>query len=613
MCGIVGIISDAPAIRPCVEALKRLEYRGYDSFGLAYLDEDRICTRKDVGSVSENDSKGFFNGLPDAARAIAHTRWATHGGVTAANAHPHLSNDGKFAVVHNGVIENHVELKAELVKQGFCFRSETDTEVVAHLLQSLYSPDRGVFDAVARMVGRIQGEYALVILTTLDPDTLYCVKHKSPLAYTVADGTLVVASDQRALAPFNRDVVFLEDGDLLVFCADKGKSRCLSLAAGAGLTPVERKAIRIDWREDELGKAGFPHYMLKEINEIPVAVKSAMAIREEVIEAIVEECLGRRTIMTGAGSAYYVSMIGQYYFADLAKKYVITHPSDELSNLCAFEAGDHLLAISQSGETFDTLESVRQALSVGAKVSSVNNVYGSTMQRLATIPVFQGAGTEICVLSTKSIVSQAVILLRIAARLGLRTGKLDAAAHGEVMKALDEFPAVASALIEDSSHHISSMAMEHASIDNWFFIGRGVYYPVAMESALKFKEVSYHHAEGMPAGFFKHGTISLIDDGFYTMVFLPDRKLEGELFSLTASNVSEIRARNGRVVGIGHEAAEGIKALGLHGYVQIPRTNRHTGPLLHLIVGELMAYYCARSLGRSIDKPRALAKSVTVR
>lgn len=332
-----------------------------------------------------------------------------------------------------------------------------------------------------------------------------------------------------------------------------------------------------------------------------------------MIEKIAKDAAKKDLSITGAGSAFYVSQIGQYYFAQLADTYARVHPSDEILSLVSYGPKDHLIAVSQSGETFDTLEVMKSALDMGSIVTSINNVYGSSCQRLATYPVFQGAGMEVCVLSTKSIISQSLILYRIAKALGKKNGRISPSEAAKLTQDEKKFRKVMNNFFDLVENKVKQTAGWNRNIDNWFFIGRNVHYPVAMESALKFKEVSYRHAEGMSAGFFKHGTISLIDERFYTIAFLPNKKNDESGFRFTVSNISEIKARGGHVIGIGHDPDISADVGSLYDYIALPTINRFLDPILELIVGQMLGYYCAAALGRNIDRPRALAKSVTVR
>ena len=611
MCGIVGVIQSGDGtLKTAVEALQRLEYRGYDSFGVSVLDEHGIRTKKAVGSVTAHTRSGFFKDVKDGASVIAHTRWATHGGVSEENAHPHVSFDGEFSVVHNGVIENYRELQTRLAKAGIELKSETDTETIAHLLALHYQKTGSVMKAFEKTLADLKGEYAVVFTTVHDPERLYAARHKSPLGIGHTGEMTIVASDQRAVGPLSSHITFLEDGDVVVLSSGKAEMYARG-GKGDSLQKVTRKKTPIVGDNDD-GLGGYPHYMIKEIHEAPIAAERVFAIDDKKITAIARDMLKKDIVITGAGSSFYAAQMGQYYFAELAKTYVRVHPSDEIMSLVTFDRKSHLVAMSQSGETFDTLEVMRAALAKKSTVTAITNVLGSSSDRLATFPLFQGSGLEVCVLSTKSLVSQTLLLYRIAKKLAELKGHLSPAEAKKLTKDEKDFPDILRAFFKASEKKIKETAGWNRNVDNWFFIGRGIHYPLAMENALKFKEVSYLHAEGMPAGFFKHGTISLIDESFYTIAFLP-AKSGSELFRLTASNIAEIHARGGHVIGIGHDKDVSDEIGGLYDYIALPNLNPHLNPIFQLITGQLLAYYCAASLGRNIDKPRALAKSVTVR
>jgi len=610
MCGIVGVFGRNNSVRTTVDALKRLEYRGYDSFGISVLSNGDIYTKKAIGSVGEHDAQGFFAEVPAASASIAHTRWATHGKVTQNNAHPHQSYDKAFSLVHNGVIENYLEIRQLLLEQGIECSTETDTEVIVHLLAKHYEKTGDMLAAIQLTLAALEGEYAFVFTSPHDPDSLYAARYKSPLVFGTTDQLSIIASDQTAIAPLTKTMTFVKEGDVVKVSA--GQVRCYAMEDGE-LTEVEREKTHVPWVDEAMDRHGHPHYMIKEIYEAPVAVNTALKLRRVDLEPIINDIDKRKLSITGAGSAFYVSQMGQYYFSALANKYAYVHPSDEFLNLLSLDEDDHLISISQSGETFDTLEVVRQAIQHGAPVTSISNMFGSTSHRLATYPIFQGAGTEVCVLTTKAIISQATILFLLATLLGKKNGALTSAEAEALIADAHRLPIAIQDILDNYQAKIKDTAIRHKDVTNWFFIGRWIYYPVAMESALKFKEVSYLHAEGMPAGFFKHGTISLIDEDFHTIAFLPKEDSAPDIFHFTISNICEIQARGGKVIAFGHEDETHQDIVGLYDYIQLPSVNKQLDPLLHLIGGQLLAYHCALALGREIDKPRSLAKSVTVR
>ena len=613
MCGIVGLTSTTGVVASTLQRLARLEYRGYDSYGIAVLGDPAtgLALNKDVGSIGRALDAGRFEGLPDGAVALAHTRWATHGGVSVANAHPHLSYDRRVAIVHNGVIENHTDLRRRLQATGVAFASETDSEVVAHLLAARLADGEAMPEALLATVDELVGEFALGVVHLAEPDTLYGAKRKSPLLVAAAEGVAVLASDQMATYGISGTVIHLDDGDIVRLTP--GHITVQTRGQDGRPATVTRTAVAATASQEPVDKAGHPHYMIKEIHETPAAAATALAIPAEQFRNILPADPTRRTALVGAGSAYYVAQLGQYHLMELAGLTAHAYPSDEAEYLAPAAAGDTLIAISQSGETFDTLEVCRQAVDRGAAVISISNVPGSTQERLAAARIQQGSGPEICVLSTKSIISQVLILSRLALEHGRHTGALDDQQYAHTTAALRHLPHSLTTLLA-APETIQEIAKKYSHVEDWFFIGRGNLYPAALESALKFKEVSYRHAEGMAAGFFKHGTISLIDKDFHTVALLPSKTADPKRFHATLASVSEIAARGGPVIGIGPAGLTDDDLQNFTDYIPLPYQHNTTADvIIQLLAGQLLAYYCALDLGREIDQPRSLAKSVTVR
>lgn len=612
MCGIVGMTGRDDVVEATLRGLSLLEYRGYDSYGLASVTSEGLVVTKDVGAVGRALHDGRFADTPAATLALAHTRWATHGEVSQRNSHPHLSFDGKVAIVHNGVIENHLALRRELEAAGVTLRSETDSEVVAHLVARELEKGADVLDAVCVVCDRLTGEYALAIVSSSDPGSVYGAKLKSPLLVTNNGQRGMLASDQMATREISAQVMYLEDGDVVRLRPDgadifaRNKSGTFSV--------VERPRVDNSGAVGTVDKGPFEHYMLKEIHETPAAAKIALTRSAEEFHGVIPAESSHATTVIGSGSAFYVARIAQYILSKVAGVTAAAHPADEAEYLARLDYGDALIAISQSGETFDTLEVARLAKARGAVLTSVSNVPNSTMERLATHRIQQGAGPEVCVLSTKSIVSQVVLLMRLAMEHGLANGHLSEAEHTRYSQSLARLPETLRQLLDETSKTIKSIAQRFSRAQHWFFIGRGALDPVACESALKFKEVSYHHAEGMAAGFFKHGTISLIDADFYTVALLPSRNADPKRYHATLSNVSEIAARRGPVIGIGPSDATADERADFLEYISLPYHEDDLADIvIQLVAGQLLAYYCALELGREIDQPRSLAKSVTVR
>ncbi|WP_051030260.1 glutamine--fructose-6-phosphate transaminase (isomerizing) [Nocardia takedensis] len=610
MCGIVGITSPENNVTAqTADQLAMLEYRGYDSWGLACLTDATLAVVKDTGSIGKAIREGQLSGLPDASLALGHTRWATHGGVTAANAHPHLSYDRAVAVVHNGVIENHLQLRRELEADGVSFASDTDSEVAAHLIARHLENGATMRDAIAATTAALSGEYALAVISVTDPDTVWGAKHKSPLVVAFDGRRGVLASDQMALDNVSDDVLFLEDGDIVSVHADAAQ---VYTAGNGAVEPVTRAFTRLTSRQERADKGQYPHWMIKEIHETPTAVTAALSLSAEQFASVLPP--DRPVTLIGAGSAFYVASMGQYLLKSLAGIRATALPSDEAEYLAVLGPGDPLIAVSQSGETFDTLEICRSAVEAGAVLTSICNVPSSTQERLATHRLQQGSGPEICVLSTKSIVSQVVLLARLALETGRANGTLTADQYASNEASLARLSDTLTEFITTTSTSVQALASKYSQVSDWFFLGRGILYPAACESALKFKEVNYHHAEGMASGFFKHGTISLIDENFYTVALLPSHTGDPDRYAATLAAVSEIAARKGPVIGIGPAGVPEDDLDNFAEYLPLPYHGDEIADLvIQLVAGQLLAYYCALDLGREIDQPRSLAKSVTVR
>ncbi len=602
MCGISGVASFHPIRDRLYQGVHQLEYRGYDSCGIAFLENRHIEVRKDVGTVDEVDSKQCLRDL--AARVgIAHTRWATHGKVTRENAHPHLSCAGDFAVVHNGIIANYRQLRERLTQAGHRFRSETDTEAIAHLVEEHFRNTGDVEKAWVATLRELQGSYALAMISVHEPERIYCARHESPLIIGVGTESNYVGSDFNAFIEYTRNTVILDDGEYGIVAKDSYAVK--SLRTGE---VVEKPVTVIPWDPELARKGGYPHFMLKEIHEQPQAIRNALAHARDSLAALADAVAqARQVYLLGVGTTHYVALYGQYAFAGLAGSPVLPVSSDEFRYLDCTEGDSLVLAISQSGETYDTLVSLRHARERGAKTAAIVNVVGSSIARLVDYPVLQGSGPEVCVVSTKAALVQMVLLTVLAAEVGMRRGVLAAEERAQLDQALATLPAEIEELLNEQSGLVRAVAYRHAHQHNWLFLGRGVYYPIALEAALKVKEVAYLHAEGMPAGFLKHGTLALVDENLSTLVFLPPRQ-SGELYSLTLSSVEEVRARGGFVLGFAFEDEREV----CDEVVQLKARDVHTAPFLALVGAQLFAYFAATALRRNVDKPRSLAKSVTV-
>ena len=605
MCGIVAFVADHSIAERTVLALEQLEYRGYDSYGFAFAIDRGLEIVRGVGPLSEQAPALIAGGLPPAHAAIAHTRWATHGKVSVPNAHPHRSFDGRFAVVHNGVIDNYLDLRRDLTATGVVFASETDTEVIAHLLARHYADTADLDAALHATLAALSGEFGLAITCTDHPGLLVAARRMSPIAVGIAGGAGYVCSDPIAVAGQDGWIAYLEEDEIAFVTEDS--VRIASFATpDFPVRAVEQIALTTVAEASELGR--WPHYMIKEINETAASVRMVAGMPRSTFAPAVARLAKGDIALCGAGSSHYVCMLGQYFFHQIAGRRAICHSADEFMNLARLDADATLITISQSGETYDTLRVMEYAQADGAALVAVNNVAGSTAQRMAEFPILQQAGREVCVLSTKSVVSQTAIAWRLAAELaaGPDGDGADLTDLATLATQLDE-------LVQGMSDTIRDVAERYRWIEHWFFLGRGLHWPVAAESALKFKEVSYIHAEAMPAGFLKHGTISLIDEKFFTVAFIPNAQTDPESFAHVVSSLHEIAARGGNIIGFGHDLpstfAEGL----LEAYIQLPSVSKFMDPVIQMVAGQLFAYHGAVKLGRNIDRPRALAKAVTVR
>jgi len=579
-----------------------LEYRGYDSCGLAALNSGGIEVRKDVGPV-EQVARQQALAEAHGSLGIAHTRWATHGGVSRENAHPHLSCDKAFAVVHNGIVSNYQTLRQELQSQGHHFSSETDTEVFAHLLEETHGSGTSVEEAFVRSLRRVEGAFAVAMISTHDREKIFCARDKSPLILGLAAEANFIGSDVNAFLPYTRRAIVLNDGEYAILSRDG-----ISVRVIANGKPKRKQTMEIDWNVESADKSGHEHYMEKEIWEQPEVIRRALKVPQKEIISLAQLMLkARRSMLVGVGTTYYVALYGQYLLARLAQVFAPALSSDEAGTLALADPQTLLLAISQSGETFDTLQALRQAKAAGASTAAIVNVPGSTMTREAGLAINQNSGPEICVISTKAAMAQMVLLTRLAIEIAYMKKHSFAPGALHLLRELAHLPRLIEMTLETKQEQIRKLALKYHDKKNWFFLGRGMYTPIAFESALKMKEVTYLHAEGMPAGFLKHGTLSLIDEEIPSVFLLPPKE-ESDLYQLTMSSVEEVRARKGRVIAFNFDQAQES----FDEEVRLPKASPWIAPLLHLVVGQLLAYETAVALGRNVDRPRSLAKSVTV-
>ncbi|MFQ5693514.1 MAG: glutamine--fructose-6-phosphate transaminase (isomerizing), partial [Nitrospinota bacterium] len=573
--------------------------------GVALIDDGGLEVRKNVGNVDEVNALERLTQIGGEI-GIAHTRWATHGKVNRENTHPHTCCKGNLAVVHNGIIANYRSLRERLQDAGHAFRSETDTEVVAHLIEENLDAGLNLEDAFRRSVRDLEGTFALAVIALQERDRILCAKRESPLVLGIGDSRNFIGSDFNAFIEFTKHAVVLDDGEMAVVTRDGFTVKDFL----TGRT-IRKNIMEIQWDAEMSKRGGYPHFMLKEIYEQPRTVHQALTLDPSELQRLARSIdESKRTYLIGTGTTYYVSLTGQYLFSHLADRFLPAVSSDEFRELAQVDGETLVLASSQSGETYDTLSALRFAKERGASTAGIVNVMGSSIARMVDQVIIQGAGPEICVLSTKAAISQMIFLLLVALELGCLTGRLSEGEREVLRGEVGRLPDLVEQILNERSGFIHTIAHRRMDRTNWLYLGRGIYYAIAMEAALKMKEVTYLHAEGMPAGFLKHGTISLVDGDMASLVFLPPPEA-GDLHSLSLSSVEEIKARGGYVLGVHCEGDKEAAAICDEG-IALPPSPLLVTPFLHLIAGQLFAYFTATGLKRNIDRPRSLAKSVTV-
>ena len=607
MCGIIGFTGGREAAPVLLEGLKALEYRGYDSAGLAVMGEAGLELAKTGGRIEALCEKTHGGADLPGYSGIGHTRWATHGAPTDLNAHPHVSNNGKFAVVHNGIIENYSALREELTARGCVFLSETDTEVVVHLLETCYTGD--IKQALMRTAARLEGSYALGILCTDAPGKLYALREASPLILGLGAGENYFASDVTALVAHTRSAVFLEDGQFAELTAEGA-----TVFDGAG-RPIDAPVTRIEWSVEAAEKGGYEHFMLKEIMEQPRAVRAALEPRlrgggiefEEL--GISDEALRnvRSVVITACGSAYYAGCVGRHAIERLCRLPVTTELASELRCSDPLIGPETLvIALSQSGETADTLAAARECKARGARLLAIVNVVGSSLAKLADDLIYTRAGPEIAVASTKGYTTQVAVICALAAHLAHRLGRIGGAELRRLAGRLYLIPDAIQRAI-DMNSALPALAKRYCLGDALYYIGRNVDYAVALEAALKMKEISYDHSEAYAAGELKHGTIALISDGTPVVALCCREELLGKMIS----GIEEVKARGAKVLAVARSGERRILAAA-DDVIYVPGTEPLFDAIAEIVPLQLLAYYAAREKGCDIDKPRNLAKSVTV-
>lgn len=612
MCGIVGYIGQQQAAPILLDGLAKLEYRGYDSAGICVFSPDGFCVEKTKGRLSAL-SELIDNGKAiTGTLGIGHTRWATHGAPSHENSHPHLSTNGKISVVHNGIIENYLLLKDYLLRHGKTFRSDTDTEVVANLIEYYYEMDGDLLCATRRAIEKLTGSYALGVLCIDCPDSLIGIKKNSPLIFGFGKGENFIASDVPAILKYTREVVYLNDGDMVVFNSD---SAAFYNALGE---QIEKKPEHIAWEMSAAEKSGYPHFMLKEIHEQPKALRDTISPRIRGGRVVLDDLdlspdylRGiRRIYIVACGSAYYVGCLGKYILEKTCRIPVEPILASEFRYAQPVLGDDTLVVIiSQSGETADTLAALREANNLGARTLAIVNVVGSAISKAAHDVIYTWAGPEIAVATTKAYSTQLSVIYLLALYIGDLLGTLPETEYKTMLKALQELPdLLSSVLTPEYLDHIKHLAGELYQHHDVFFIGRNLDSATCLEGSLKLKEIAYVHSEAYAAGELKHGPISLIEEDTLVIAVagVP------ELFEKTMSNVKEVKARGANVLGLTTEDLEGEIHKTVDRYLLVPKTHPLLQPSLNVVPLQIFSYYMALARGCDVDKPRNLAKSVTV-
>ena len=611
MCGIVGYIGHRQAYPVIIKGLHRLEYRGYDSAGVALLNGD-LNIYKIAGKVAELEKEAEGKNT-EGTCGIGHTRWATHGEPNTTNAHPHVSESKNLAIIHNGIIENYASLKTELIKRGHQFLSDTDTEVLIHLIEDIQLNEKtDLVEAVRIALNQVIGAYAIVIISKDNPDILIAARKSSPLVIGIGEDEFFIASDASPLVEYTRNVVYLNDEEIAV--VNRTNELIIKTIHNEKITPYMQE---LQMQLDMIEKGGYDHYMLKEIYEQPNSIKDSMRGRligskNSIVLGGIKEyekklINAKRIIIIGCGTSWHAGLVGEYLFEDLARiPTEVEYASEFRYRNPVISEEDIVIAISQSGETADTLAAIELAKAKGATIFGICNVVGSSIPRTTHAGSYTHAGPEIGVASTKAFTAQVTVLTMMALSIARKRGTIPESKYQAIAIELSKIPEKVQIVLK-SNEHIKQMAEEYMHVSNFLYLGRGFNFPVALEGALKLKEISYIHAEGYPAAEMKHGPIALIDENMPVVVVVTNMSAHDKIIS----NIQEIKARKGRIIAIISESDTVIEAMAEH-VIRIPDTEEALTPLLSVIPLQLLAYHIAVRLGRNVDQPRNLAKSVTV-
>jgi glucosamine--fructose-6-phosphate aminotransferase (isomerizing) len=608
MCGIFGCIMTAGNAAPVIHAsLKRLEYRGYDSVGIATIDNDKICIKKDQGKIDEVHRILNLDDLPG-NMGIGHTRWATHGAPLKVNAHPHTDCSGQIAVVHNGIIENFSELKLELENRGHTFRSKTDTEVIAHLIEEkLKNPSLSLADAVLEAVKKLEGSYALAVISTKEPEKIICARNESPLVLGVNEDAVYCASDIPAFLPVTNKAVLINDGELIILSPGGYEIRKIQDSS-----VVTREPKIIDWTPEMAVKQGYPHFMIKEIHEQPATLRNTLRLQEHYLDLISTFLdRAREVFLVACGTSYHACLAASYMFSKLA--FLPTYPviASEFTEQHgkSVNIDSTILAVSQSGETADTLAAVTCSQQRAATILGLTNAIGSTLTRVSRVYIGQQSGPEIGVAATKTFTSQLSVMAQLALRLSKKRGKISQDEMDHLAEKLETLPDIVDSIIVSQEEKVKQIAKKYKDAKIFFFLGRGISTATAYEGRLKLMEIAYVPSIAFPAGESKHGPISLIEPGFPVVFICPK---DGSYRTLIG-NIMEMKARGASIIAIVEEGDEEVKALS-DDFVEVPKGIPEVlSPIPFAIPLQLLAYYMALERGQNPDTPRNLAKSVTVK
>jgi glucosamine--fructose-6-phosphate aminotransferase (isomerizing) len=609
MCGIFGcILKDGNAAPIVHAALKRLEYRGYDSVGEATLYDGKLYIKKDQGKIDEVHNIRNLDDLPGNI-GIGHTRWATHGAPLEVNAHPHVDCTGQMAVVHNGIIENFTELKLELENRGHIFKSKTDTEVIAHLIEEdlRVNPSLSLADAVLEAVRRLEGSYAIAVVSTREPNKIICARHESPLVVGVNENAVYCASDIPAFLPLTNKAVIINDGELITLSLE-----AVEIKKIADSSIVAREPKLIDWTPEMAVKQGYPHFMLKEIHEQPTCLRNTLRLQEHYLDLMATFLdRAREVFLVACGTSYHACLAASYMFSKLA--FLPTYPviASEFIEQHGKSANidSTILAVSQSGETADTLASVNSARQRAATVLGLTNAIGSTLTRVSRVYIGQQSGPEIGVAATKTFTSQLSVLAQIALRLAKKRGKVSQDEMDFLAEKLEKLPDIVEVIIQTQEEKAKQIAQKYKDAKTFFFLGRGISTATAYEGRLKLMEIAYVPAIAFPAGESKHGPISLVEPEFPVVFICP----KDDTHKTLIGNIMEMKARGASIIAVVEEGDEEVKKL-VDDYFEVPKGIPDViSPILFVIPLQLLAYYMAVERGYNPDTPRNLAKSVTVK